>query len=190
VLDEELWSQLKRGDPKALEALYDRHAPAVMAVARRLAHDPSLAEEIVQDVFTRLWTTTSFDPGLGRFDHWVATIARRVAIDHLRRTKRRADVPDSERVYAERGTDDQTPRRDPVGTELEGRALRRDLETALRTLRREETVIIEMAYFQGFTLSEIAERLDVPLGTVKTRLHHALRSLRLAMADWRTGVQG
>lgn len=190
MLDEELWSLMKRGDPNALEALYDRHAPAVLAMARRLARDPLLAEEIVQDVFTRLWTTTSFDPGLGRFDHWMATVARRVAIDHLRRAQKRSDVPDSERVYAEHGADVHEPRRDPVGAELEGHALRGDLEAALRTLRREETVIIELAYFEGFTLSEIAERLGVPLGTVETRLHHALRSLRLAMADWRTGVQG
>lgn len=182
LTDEELFARVKAGDGDALSELYDRYLHKVYAIARRVVVDAQVAEEVVQDVFTRIWTTTAFRPELGKFEHWIYVVARRIAIDHVRRRERAVDWPDSERV--DRGADESAT----FDGELLADALRADLVRSLQALRPEERIVLQKAYFEGHTLSEIAADLAIPLGTVKTRLHHGLRVMRAGMADWKPEV--
>ena len=188
--DEELYLYVKRGDETALGQLYDRHAARVVAIARRFSNDMQVVEEIVQDVFVRVWTTQAYDPGRGRFSHWICTVARHLAIDRARRSKRQAEIPDSGRIGDERRLPPEAEGGPAPAPPWEQRLLREDLLNAMAGLRAEERLVLRLAYFEGRTLSEIAEALNMPLGTVKTRLHNGLRNMRMKMADWRAEVQG
>ncbi len=171
--DEELFARVVKGDGYALAELYDRHARQVYAIARRLIADPLMLEEVIQDVFTKVWTTRTFDPGKGRFVHWLSSVSRRTAIDHVRSAHRRMDATSLEltdsRERSRRQTDDAD-----FNTPL----LRSELVDSMSHLRPQERTVVEMAYFQGYSLSEIASILEMPIGTVKTRLHRALKMLK------------
>ncbi len=180
--DEQLWARIKKADASALEEIYDRYASLVFSIAIRLVRDTQLAEEVVQDVFTKVWVTDSYHPELGPFDRWISVIARRSAIDGLRKMMRVLDIADSDLVYGDRSTSDsKVPTLDD---QLKTMEFHRDLQQVLPKLKNEERLIIEWAYFEGWTLSAIADRLNMPLGTVKTRLHHALRVLRASLSGW------
>lgn len=185
MTDEDLYQGVLRGDGQALSQLYDRYVRKVYAIARRLTSDRQMVEEIVQDVFTRIWTTQGYKASLGAFDHWLSVVARRIAIDHLRKHMRgqKAGHP----VDIE-GLD----LRSTGGAEQEAhsRLMRAELRTAMSDLRPEERLVLELAYFEGYTLSEVATTLEMPLGTVKTRLHAGLTRLRTRMADWKLEVHG
>ncbi len=181
--DEELYARSKLGEAYALSQLYDRYGSRVAAIARRFVSDRQGVEEIVQDVFMRIWTTSAYNPDRGLFSHWICVVARRIAIDHARKRGSRVEMVGYER---DQGADAA------VGLELafDGRLLRTDLIRAMSDLRLEERIVLNLAYFEGKTLSEIAQDLNVPLGTVKTRLHTGLKHMRLRLADWRPEVQG
>ena len=181
--DEKLFARVKRGDGQALSELYDRHARRVHAIARHLIQDAATVEEVIQDVFTRIWTTQAFDPAMGRFDHWICIVTRRVALDHLRRMRRQSRHVPYEHVDAARDIDVRAAEEELLDNIL----LRRDLAESMSDLRREDRTVIELAYFQGYTLSEVAQGLGIPIGTVKTRLHRALRSLKSNLADGEEG---
>ncbi|MCY0875684.1 MAG: sigma-70 family RNA polymerase sigma factor [Firmicutes bacterium] len=185
MTDEELYEGVLRGDGQALSLLYDRYASKVFAIGRRLTSDRQLLEEIVQDVFTRVWTTQGYKPALGAFDHWLSVVARRIAIDHLRKHLRshKSGVPLDITLL-------DLPASEGVEKEVQGRLVRGELRTAMSSLRPEERLVLELAYFHGYTLSEVATVLDLPLGTVKTRLHAGLLRLRTRMTDWKLEVLG
>lgn len=178
--DEELFEAIKQGDGDALSALYDRHALMVHRIANRLIEDDRTVQEVVQDVFTRLWTTSARYPSYGSFDQWLCAITRRIAIDHLRREKRHADVPlPNIEIHGDR----------PIAYEatelaVDRRLLKEELLHAIANLHEDQRVILHRAYFQGYTLTEIATSLQVPIGTVKTRLHQGLKNLRAIMETW------
>lgn len=185
MTDEELYEGVLRGDGQALSLLYDRYARKVYGIARRLTSDSQMIEEIVQDVFTRVWTTQGYKSALGAFDHWLSVVARRIAIDHLRKHMRgqKAGAPlDIEELDLRSASGAEQ--------EAEGRLMRGELRAAMSGLRAEERLVLELAYFQGYTLSEVATALGMPLGTVKTRLHAGLSRLRTRMADWKLEVHG
>lgn len=164
--------RVAQGDARALDELYARHAPRVTAIARRLIADADLVKDVVQDVFLRVWRTRSYNPALGPVSHWLAVVTRHIAVDHLRRAKPRDRfVPLDLHPPSAHATEDVT-------------LLRADLARALRTIRPEEREILVLAYLSGLTLQEISERLQIPLGTVKTRLHRGLRRLRQQLADY------
>ena len=193
MTDEELLQRIRRGERDALGELYDRHAPRVVAIARRLIRDRQSVEEIVQDVFTRIWKTPAYRAELGSFENWLGVVARRIAIDHGRKTVRRLGLADGDVDVAAadahaQGATGHVVR--PVEDRLDERMLRDDLVRSLRTLRTEERLILQLAYFEGRTLSEIARDLAIPLGTVKTRLHHGLKKLQGEMVEWRQEVRG
>jgi len=183
--DAELYQQIRLGDGQALAQVYDRYVSKVYAIARRLTTDREMIEEIVQDVFTRVWTTQGYDPAVGEFSHWLGVVAKRIAIDHLRKQNR------MQKSGVALAIEDQ-PIPDPKSSEGEAlsRLMRADLRKALSGLRPEERLIMELAYFQGYTLSEVASTLEMPLGTVKTRLHAGLVRLRTSLADWQMEVHG
>jgi RNA polymerase sigma-70 factor (ECF subfamily) len=170
------------GDSVGLGALYDRHGRAVYSLALRILGDESDAEEVTQDVFAQAWRRAAqYDESRGTVAAWLLVMARTRAIDRFRARRVRPEG----RVQADDGfTLQQLPATGPdVASELlaveRGQRVRRALE-ALPLLQR---VAIELAYFEGLSQREIAERLEQPLGTVKTRMRLGLLKLRDALVE-------
>jgi RNA polymerase sigma-70 factor (ECF subfamily) len=176
VSDAALAMSIARYDHGALAEVYRRHAGAVFGLARRLLVEPALAEEIVQEVFLRLWNDpTRFDPERGTMRSFLLTQTHGRAVDALR-----ADVSRREREE-----------RDARRTASSGPDIERevwDLTTAervresLAALPSDEREAIELAYWGGYTYREVAVRLDAPEGTIKSRIRSGLRRLRSELA--------
>ncbi len=168
-----LLNQVKNGDQGALMALYERYGNLVYSLALRVLRQPSLAEEVTQDVFLKLWRQAdSWDPTMGRFSSWLLTVTRNAAIDRLRKEQRRP-------------TSDSTPLEN-VAHILSDESI---LDTAqwhdgqllrqlMGQLPDEQRQVIELAFFYGLTHAQMAEQLGLPLGTVKTRVRLALKKLK------------
>lgn len=170
--DDQLAEQVARGEQQALLYLYDRHAGRVYALALRMLGDPLSAEEITQDVFFKLWSRArSYLSSRGQFSTWLLSIARHAAIDRLRLDRRRPSVNDDEDPDE---TWSELPDADSTSEEARWHAL----YFAVRALPREQRLVIELAYYQGLSHSQIAEELGWPVGTVKTRLRMGMEHLR------------
>jgi RNA polymerase sigma-70 factor (ECF subfamily) len=172
--DEELMALVLRRQEAALGTIYDRYVRLVYAVALRITGDRETAEEVVQDVFQNVWQAAgSFQPGVGSFVAWLMGIARHRAIDVTRSKRERARA-------REQTLDDFRPAGEELSLEHEvGQRLLRDVvRAALEALPTSQRQAIELAYYGGLTRAEIAERLNEPLGTVKTRLRLGLLKLR------------
>ncbi len=167
-----LVQRLARGDQEAFLALYDRHASRVHALTLRILSDPMLAEEATQDTFMKLWSRARlYLAERGSFLVWLLTIARRTALDRVRLEGRRpllSDSNDPDDVWPAVKDESQDP----------DEARWRSLHFAVRSLPQEQQVVVELAYYQGLSQSEIAAELGWPLGTVKTRLRAAMQALR------------
>jgi RNA polymerase sigma-70 factor (ECF subfamily) len=178
--DEALVRRVLERDPDAFARLYDRHADLVYSVALRVLADPALAEDTAQDVFLRLWRTPqAYDPARGRFVSWLVSVARNRAVDEVRMRGRRRLREVGENANPEDPPDGRAE--DPqlaVQVQADRLAVRR----ALLTLPEEQRTALELAYFSGLTQQEIAERLQQPLGTIKTRTRLALKKLRQALS--------
>jgi RNA polymerase sigma-70 factor, ECF subfamily len=183
VLEEEwvaLVESVAVGDERALHALYERSHRIVFTLAVRLTNDRATAEEVTLDVFHEIWRRAStYDPANGTVVGWIMNQARSRSIDRLRFEQRKKRVsPDAEdRVPAESAN----PHRD-----LELGELSRALREALVVLTSDERQAIEAAYFSELTHVEVAERLNQPLGTIKTRIRSGLAKLRKALAGSQT----
>jgi RNA polymerase sigma-70 factor (ECF subfamily) len=176
--DDELIAAVARGDHPALLALYDRHGGIAYGLAYRVLGEAGAAEEAVQDAFLRVWRRAeTFDPSRGRARPWLLTIVHHCAIDLLRR---RAGAPP---VVA--GLDEIAERMPAVDawSDLSGRLDSERVRAAVAALPGEQRRAIEMAYFDGLTHREIAERDGLPLGTVKGRLRLGLRRLYGLLAE-------
>ncbi|WDL98038.1 RNA polymerase sigma factor [Alicyclobacillus sp. ALC3] len=186
--DATLFEKIQQGDAGAFEALYDRYSRVVYSFALRSCNDSDLASEVTQDVFVRLWTTEArYQAERSQFRTWLLTITRRILYDKLRRRERQGVV------VGIHGNVVEDPQLLPhVETQRVSFAqwFREDVEAALQSLQIEERTVVELAYFRQMTLSEIAKELNRPLGTVKTRLHRALKVLREAMPEWKGGLEG
>ena len=177
AVDDSLMERMALGDGRALELLYDRYHVLVYSVALRVVRDEMLAEDVVQEVFVRLWRRPqSYDPARGRFLSWLMSVTRNRAIDEVRRVTRRLRIEDRREDAAEqvRSTDrlDAPELAAAIGDE------RREVRAALATLPEAQRRVLELAYFDGLTQSEIAALTDTPLGTVKTRTRLAMDRLR------------
>jgi RNA polymerase sigma-70 factor (ECF subfamily) len=160
----------------ALESLYDRYARRVYGLGLRLLGDTSLAEEMVQETFVRLWRNAArYDPERGAEATFVFTIARRVAVDLWRR-------PSSRPLE---GQDEIEEKASPEGDAAERVTLQLTVREALDSLSAEQREVLELLHLQDLTQAQAAERLGVPLGTVKTRAFYGLRALRKHMEDRR-----
>ena len=183
--DDQLIAAVARGDHPALLALYDRHGRVAYGLAYRILGEAGAAEEAVQDAFLRVWRrAATFDPARGVVRSWLLTIVHHCAIDLLRR---RASAPP---VVA--GLDEIAERQavpDAWG-DVVGRLERDRVRSAVATLPGDQRRAIEMAYFDGLTHREIAERDGLPLGTVKGRLRLGLRRLYGMLAEPEPGVTG
>jgi RNA polymerase sigma-70 factor (ECF subfamily) len=168
--DAGLAARVAAGDDTALATLYDRHAPTCYRLALRLARDRGVAEEAVQDAFLGFWRDAArFDPARGAVASFLVLLVRRRAIDLVRRSEhRRADPLPEDYDAVEAGAE-----------ELVGDRLRHEAARALLTaIPDKERELLELAYFDGFTQSELAQRLAIPIGTVKSRMHAGLARLR------------
>ena len=173
LADEALVALIASGEQDALNELSARYRSRVENLGVRLLGERGLAEELTQETFTRLWRRASaYDSERGSVPTFVFTIARRVAVDLWRRPSSRPIDDPTVAAPPAVPTDEITPL-------LTGLTVRR----ALAGLSGSHREVIELAYFRQLSQSEIAERLQVPLGTVKTRTFHALRSLKMALAD-------
>lgn len=169
--DAALVQQVAAGDRQAFASLYDRYATRVYALAVRMLGESMAAEEVTQDAFLKLWSrSTSYDPGRGTLLPWLLTIARRTALDRIRMESRRPAIvePDRDEEW------DELPDGDSQGEEARWLSLRFEVAG----LPGDQRQVIELAYFQGMTHSQIAAETGLPLGTVKTRLRLGMERLR------------
>lgn len=164
------------GDRAAFSALYDRMAPRVLGLVRRVLVDPAQSEEVAQEVLLEVWqTAAAFDPDRGRASAWMLRIARRRAIDRVRasQSSRDRDLRIGVRDFEEAETDVA----DVAEIHIEHDRARR----ALAQLSEAQRQAVTLAYDGGLTHREIADRLEVPLGTVKTRIRDGMDRLRTAL---------
>jgi RNA polymerase sigma-70 factor, ECF subfamily len=193
--DAALVRALAAGSEDALAALYDRHVNGIHAVALRLTNDRQLAEEVVQETFLALWNRAElYDPAVASLATWLRTIARNRTVDRLRAAGRRPPLVPLPGLGDEGESDAGFERLKPDAVVLGGAVpdagpeaaaeaaeVRAAVSAALATMSELERTVIILAYREGLTQSEIAERLDWPLGTVKTRTRRALAHLRAAL---------
>lgn len=176
----ELVGRAARGDRQALRRLYDLYSPSAMAIALRMLKNRPVAEEIVQDTFVEVWRRArEYDAARGTVSAWIATISRTRALDRLRADARLAAAKEKAAAQPE------TPSVAPLELAVE-RQQRERVNAALGTLPAEQRLAIELAYFDGLTQREIAEKLGQPLGTVKTRVRLAMEKLAVVLC----GPQG
>ena len=168
--DEALVALVARGEEPALGELYDRFGRIAYGLALRVVRDASLAEDAVQDAFVTLWRTSArFVPERGKASTWVLTLVHRRAVDLVRREDRRRTEPLAE---AEEAHVEAT--QDVAWLRFE----RQRVQEALRKLPDQQREALELAYYGGFTQSELADRLGQPIGTIKSRMFSGLARMR------------
>jgi RNA polymerase sigma-70 factor (ECF subfamily) len=163
------------GDQSAFASVYDVLAPTVYGVVRRVLRDPSQAEEVTQEVFVEIWRQAArFDPSRGSVRTWAVTIAHRRAVDRVRSEQSHRD----RQVSVAAGAADAPASPEEGALEADER---RRARAAMATLPPQQREALELAFYDGLTHVQIAERLDVALGTVKTRIRDGLIRLRMMM---------
>ena len=178
LADEELMALVAKGQARAFETIYERHGGAAFSLAYRMCGSRSLAEDVAQEAFLSIWRSGGrYDRARGSVRTWVLGIVHHRAIDALRRTvvherRRASDEGIEERFEARERTEVEAARREEAST----------IRGMLETLPDEQSRVIELAYFGGFTHSEIAEMLGAPIGTVKGRMRLGLEKLRGQLA--------
>jgi RNA polymerase sigma-70 factor (ECF subfamily) len=174
LADEDLMQLVQRGDPRAFELVYDRHSGAAFSLAYRMVGRGNVAEDVVQEAFLSIWRSGArYERTRGSVRTWVLGIVHHRAIDQLRRAsvhdKRRAsDEGLEERLESGERTDNEVARREEAAS----------IRSAMDTLPADQSHVIELAYFGGFTHTEIAGILEAPVGTVKGRMRLGLEKLR------------
>ena len=171
--DIDLVQRLAAGDRDAVAELYDRHAARVLGLAYRIVRNSGDAEDVVQEVFSQAWRTApNYQPTRGTVAGWLLMMARTRAIDRLRSRQAQRDTagdPDLDAIPSASA---------PVPDQLIADEEAARVRDALLALPSDQKTALELAYFEGLTQTEIAERLQTPLGTVKTRIRSALATLR------------
>src|SRR5215208_5895265 len=179
LADEEVMQLVQKGDPRAFELLYDRHGGAAFSLAYRMVGKQAPAEDVVQEAFLSIWRSRlRYDQTRGSVRTWVLGVVHNRGIDSLRRSTvhdRRRETLDGveERFEAPERTDVEVARREEA----------RSVRGALDRLPTEQRQTIELAYFGGFTHSEIAGLLQEPVGTVKGRMRLGLEKMRRQMVE-------
>jgi RNA polymerase sigma factor (sigma-70 family) len=184
--DEQLMQLIKEKQSFALRILYERYVRLVYsyAVKSGAGNDPQFAQDVVQLVFTRLWTTErSFDPSKGKFINWLLTITRNITVDQLRKLRGQGRLVsfDDELTEAELASFDM---QDELQDTVARRLFKEQIVAAYRYLTESQEQLIRRFYWEGYTLNEIAKHNGEPLGTVKSRLHQALKTLRKQLKSY------
>jgi len=169
--EEELVYLLRQRDQQAFSYLYDNYAPALNGVIYRMVEDKTLAEDLLQEVFVKIWNNfSSYDNTKGRLFTWMLNLTKNLTIDTLRSKgyKKQAKISTDENSVSNLSdSSNGIEKFDTIG-----------LRKMLGTLKPEQRQLIDMAYFNGFTQDEIAKQTGIPLGTVKTRMRSAIIELR------------
>lgn len=165
-----LVARLKDRDESGMVELYDRYSATLYGLSSKIVKSDEIAQDIVQDSFVKVWKNIqSYNPDKGTFFTWMLNITRNTAIDFLRKSKKQQaqsiqDVENS--VVMDSGN---TPNIDTIG-----------LKAIVDNLQGDQKILVEYIYFKGFTQQEVSDELDIPLGTVKTRIRAAVRELKKA----------
>jgi RNA polymerase sigma-70 factor, ECF subfamily len=171
--DEDLMPLIEVGDAEAFAALYDRHGRMAYTLAYRMMGEKQEAEDVVQEAFIKVWRSAGgYRVGRGSVRTWILSIVHNRGIDQIRSHARRGRMQD--KVEASAPTSEPSE----AFAETWRNSQRDQVREALNTLPQEQLKILELAYFSGYTHVEIAERLDLPLGTVKGRMRLGLQKVR------------
>jgi RNA polymerase sigma-70 factor (ECF subfamily) len=182
--DHGLVALVARGDSDAFARLYDMYSEPAYSLALRIVRDHQLAADVVQEAFMTVWNQAArFDPSRGQPSTWILTVTHHRAVDVVRREQRRR----SESLDHASEAADPSP---PVDERAWLGVARSQIAAALRKLPDPHREVIELAYFAGYTQSELAERLSLPLGTVKSRTFAAMAALRQALQDAGLNTEG
>jgi RNA polymerase sigma-70 factor, ECF subfamily len=179
LADEDVMQLVRRGDARGFEVIYERHSSAAFSLAYRMMGTRSAAEDVTQDAFLSMWRSGArYDRARGSVRTWVLGIVHHRAIDALRRAtvhdrRRAGDEGIEERFEARERTDVEAARREEAGA----------VRNALGSLPADQCQVIELAYFGGFTHTEIAEMLDAPVGTIKGRMRLGLKKMRAQLGE-------
>ena len=179
LADEDVMALVQTGDPRAFEQLYDRHGGAAFSLAYRMVGDRNAAEDVAQEAFLSIWRSKlRYQAERGSVRTWVLGVVHHRAIDSLRRNlvhqRRRASAEGiEERHEAAERTDVEAARREEART----------VRSALDALPDEQCKVIELAYFGGFSHTQIADMLEMPIGTVKGRMRLGLDKLRNQLTE-------
>src|SRR3954453_16836438 len=184
LADEELMQLVQRGEARAFQVLYDRHSGVAFSLAYRMCGARAAAEDVVQEAFLAMWRSGArYDRTRGSVRTWALGIVHNRAIDALRRSavhdrRRASDEGIEERFEAEERTEVEAARRDEA----------RSVREVIDELPEEQGRVIQLAYYGGFTHTEIAEMLETPIGTVKGRMRLGLEKMRARLQA--SGMQG
>jgi RNA polymerase sigma-70 factor, ECF subfamily len=174
LADEDLMQLVRENDPAAFAVVYERHSSVAFSLAFRMCGKQGLAEDIVQEAFLSLWRSGSrYDRTRGSVRTWVLGIVHNRAIDALRR----GVVQDRGKISDE-GIEEHLEAPERTEVEVDRREEAREIRTALEGLPADQSRVIELAYYGGFTHSEIASMLDTPVGTIKGRMRLGLQKMR------------
>ena len=179
--DEQLVTLIIQQDQGGLGALYDRYGKAVFGFVYHLLGDIGHTEEVVQEVFLRVWLRAStYRPERGKLQTWIMSMAHHREVDELRKRRRLQDILETEArltlMYSR-------AQEDTAAKEAEQREEGAAVRKALQSLPEEQRQVIQMSYYEGYSQSEIAELLQHPLGTVKTRMRLGMQKLKTALAS-------
>lgn len=170
INEKETISALKQGDQNALASLYDQYGAALYGVVLRVVQSPEVAEEVMQETFLKIWRNIgTYDEAKGKFYTWAMNIARNTAIDFTRSN-------DFKNHRKTEGFDFVVYRENQPSTVLSVDTI--GLREVVGKLEEKHRRVIDLAYFQGYTQSEIEQEMNIPIGTVKTRLRLAIKELR------------
>ncbi|MDQ6834995.1 MAG: sigma-70 family RNA polymerase sigma factor [Actinomycetota bacterium] len=178
LADEDLMALVHDGDAQAFEVIFDRHADAAFSLAYRMCGRRAVAEDVVQEAFLSLWRSGArYDQQRASVRSWVLSVVHNRAIDTFRRS-----VVRTSRDVADDGAAERLPAPERTDSEVERRDEAQQVRTALGELPAEQRQVIELAYFGGFSHSQIAEMLKLPAGTVKGRMRLGLTKMRTALS--------
>ncbi|MGO4546133.1 RNA polymerase sigma factor [Paenibacillus sp. 2TAB23] len=184
--DERLIRLIAERDSAALEQLYDRYERQVYAFVFRIVRDAMAAEEVVQELFIRVWNSAGrlrTDEAAGKISSWIFTIARNLSIDWLRKHGRKPLETKEEGALEREAAPYSTEQ------EVEHKMLGEQMKEALGELNEDQKQVVELIYFMGYTQQEVSQRHDIPLGTVKSRVRLALTQLRKKFdSTWKEGA--
>lgn len=175
LTDEHLLSLVVSRDIDAYELLYDRHSTTIYSLILRIVREPGVAEDLLQDVFWQIWRDAAQFDGTGAARAWMFRIGRNRSLDELRRRKARPvsdDQTDIQSAYQRTGTDQPS-----AEAEAEYLLNRQQIMAALANLPPDQKICVELAYFEGLSHREIGSQLDIPVGTVKSRLRIGMEKL-------------
>ena len=175
-VEKEILDCFENGDERAMELLYDNYGDAFYGIAYKIVNDEGLATDVLQDAFVKVWKKCgNYDSSKGRLFTWVLSIVRNQAIDALRKSGRRNEIHGD--------MADVSISNEPSGKVDHDAAM--DTKTMLSKLDTNKRKLIEHSYILGYSHPEIAEKFDMPLGTVKTRIRNAMKELRAIFGNGR-----